>query len=104
MSAVRLQALAQQMKPNDHQIHRYQLSHDASTAVLQPQHKVSSYYFRTVKADQLLVPASVVNSATASIDNEFDKYLQYVSTLTDMGSECGLDFWLQWRGADRSSG
>jgi hypothetical protein len=45
----------------------------------------------------------LVNSTEASIDNELAKYIQFVSTstITDMGSESGLGFWLQWIGAEQ---
>jgi hypothetical protein len=59
---------------------------DASTAVLQPQHKRFTLILQDCQS-RSATGASVLNSTTASIDNELEKYLQYVSTLTDMGIE-----------------
>jgi hAT family C-terminal dimerisation region len=73
---------------------------DVSTVSLQPQHKRFKLLLQDWQS-RAAASASVVSLATASIDNELDKYLHYVSTLTDMGSECGLGFWLQWREAEQ---
>jgi hypothetical protein len=75
----------------------------ASTSSTQHQHK----RFKLLMQDcQIRAAASsnvLVNSTEASIDNELAKYIQFVSTLTitDMGSESGLGFWLQWIGAEQ---